>query len=1084
MYAGQWIVRHVWKRSSDSTFLPRCGLFGVGLFLGVTTVSLWQQWTLTFGQDPLFVLAAGFVLMLGMTTSSWKQAIPSDSTGRALFSAVFYLSVWSILFPYWIDTLTTFVGFVRLPVLESTLTKPLIAFALAGMAWLLTGALWSGLIVQAVSFGTCANTSVRRSLAIVACGVAVGQLFNSMVLSSWFGVYAPTIVIGLLACAVSWRARTITMSIIPTTSATEAQSAATTSTFWRLAMTVAAGMLFACVLRLSNQLLPHGSYVLYVESAGTLIGLAAGLLMGKLRCRDADSVCWGGLIAAASASMVLALHPYLVNLGLRMNASFTLVTLLLAGRTVVLMAIAFPFGISLSFLFDRNHQNASSNLITWGSLFVAGTGIGSYLLAGPVSLVTLMCVTAGLVVVSALGSRFQTAGWNCSIRTASGLICLVITAAALPLWASHDNPARSAKLLYSTPTFIAYRSGWAIEHLPYLDEIRMIDRREGNLGPLTLWRGHVAELYVREAGIPRSVVTMASESVPQFAPEALQTIYSLCFSERPSRVLFLGLAAGVPLATSLDFPIQEAVCVEGNQALIDLIRGPLSRETGTDPFTDDRVTLQQVSPELAMMTKSETPFDVIISSPPPSSITDGIAQFTAEFYQRVAKQLADNGLFCQRFECVDYGPEPLQQTLKALQLTFKNVIAVETSIGEFLLFASNSEQSIVPDDFADRLQATHVRKVLARSGIDWASILNQSAYDDAALREISADSRRPANTIINGLLAACSPFEVMRWANKQQEVKEVFSSTRLSPAPYWANKSDQPKALDQELNLSRHSRLFEWLDNAYVPRELHRRLGEITTQQKLIQENPDNVWAYRKALRKQLQENPRSAILQVKAIEQTEQEHPEDLRRQAYFKTLGAAAKHPTPSRDQIAAVEQFLDPYDPLISFFARQETADLLARSNLDAAKELEYRLHVIYFAPATDASVRNVATAIETLVKHPDTIPNDSMRFDALNSLIQTLRVRWEIRQSIPETSAQKVLDDIDQSLIAVEKGVDMMNQLASTSGVSDNDWQSRRKVLNRLIILPLRTYRIALQDRHTRGKAEARAFFDEAAALDNQ
>jgi hypothetical protein len=97
---------------------------------------------------------------------------------------------------------------------------------------------------------------------------------------------------------------------------------------------------------------------------------------------------------------------------------------------------------------------------------------------------------------------------------------------------------------------------------------------------------------------------------------------------------------------------------------------------------------------------------------------------------------------------------------------------------------------------------------------------------------------------------------------------------------------------------------------------------------------------------------------------------------------------------------------------------------------------------------------------------------------------LRVRWEIRQSIPETSAQKVLDDIDQSLIAVEKGVDMMNQLAQASGVTDSDWQARRKVLNRLIILPLRTYRIALQDRHTRGQAEARAVFDEAEAQDDE
>ena len=1084
MYAGQWIVRHVWKRSSDSTFLPRCSLFGLGLFLGTTTVSLWQQWTLTFGQQPLFVLAAAIVLMLSMATTSRRTSSASASAARSLFSSVFYLSVWSLLFPYWLDALTTLIGFLPPAVLEGSLTSPLIAFAVAGLGWMITGSLWSGLIMQSVAFGTCANTTSRRTIAIVACGVAAGQLLGSLVLSPWLGVYAPTIVIGVLACGISWRARTFMMAIDAAPPVAEYQT--TNALNWlRLVMILATGILFACALRLCNQLLPHGSYVLYSEVAGTLLGVAAGILVSKFRRSNSDHACWGCLLAAAAASVLLAVYPHLVNLCLRMNASFTLVPLLLAGRAFVLLAATFPFGVSLSFLCDRGGRNSANTLIMWSSLFIAGTGLGSYLLAGQVTLQTMMILATGTAVVSAIGSRVQTIGWRCSLPTASGLVCLVIAAASMPLWARNDNPSRSAKLLYSTPTFIAYRSGWALGHLPYLDEIRMIDRREGNIGPLTLWRGHVAELYLREAGIPRSVVTMASESVPQFAPEALQAVYSLCIAERPGRVLFLGLSAGVPLSTSLNFPIREAVCVEGNRSLIELVRGPVAKETGSDPLADDRVTLRQVSPELALMTQPDQPYDVIISSPPPSSITDGISQFTTEFYQRAARQLADKGLFCQRFESVDYGPEPLQITLKAMQSSFKSVIAIESSVGEFLLFASNSEGSLIPGDFAERLQSAHVRKVLARSGIDWASILNQSVYDDAALREISNETRRPANTVVNGLFAARSPLEVMRWANKHQELQTTFNSTRVSPAPYWANQSGEPKELNQEIHLSRRSQLFEWLDTAYVPRELHRRLGEIATQQKLIRENPDaHWWAYRKALRKQLQENPRSAIHQVKAIDQSEQEHPEDLRRQDYFKALGAAAKLEKPSRQQIAAVEEFLEPFDPFISYFARQETADLLARSDLDPAKELEYRLHVIYFAPPTDASVRNVATAIETLVKHPDVIPNESMRFDALNGLIQTLRVRWEIRQSIPETSAKKVLDDIDQSLIAVEKGVDMMNQLAPATGIADSDWQSRRQVLERLIVLPLRTYRIAMRDRQTRGEAEARAILDEAANLDDE
>lgn len=1084
MYAGQWIARHVWNRSPDSTFLPRCGLFGVGVFLGTTTVSLWQQWTLTFGQDPLFVFAIGVMLMVGMLAAARSQSTASHSTPRTLFNATLYLCLWSILFPYWLDALTAFFGLLPLSALEGPLTKLVVAFCLAAVGWTITGSLWSGLIGQAVSFGVSKNTSFRRTLALVVCGAAFGQLTSSLALSAWFGAYIPVIVMGILSCVLSWRAKTITMSIDAAAPATDGQSNRPISVM-RSVLIVCVGLLYACALRLSNQLLPHGSQVFFVECSGVLLGFTAGLLLGKFRRSDADNTSWCGLVAAACTALLLAVYPHLVTLGLRMNASFTLVSLLLAGRTLLLIAIAFPYGFSLSLLSDRNGRNTPNALMSWCSMFVAGAGLGAYFLAGHVSLMTLMMTATAITVLCSLGSRFSSEGLRFTWKATPTLVCLSLAALSLPLWSSNDNPARSAKLLYSTPTFIAYRSGWSLDHLPYLDEIRMIDRREGNIGPLTLWRGHVAELYLREAGIPRSVVTMASESVPQFAPESLQVIYSLCLAERPGRVLFLGLSGGVPLSTSLNFPIREAVCFEGNEALIDLVRGPISQATGVAALSDDRVTLHPVAPELAVMTKADEPFDVVISSPPPSSLTDGVAHFTTEFYHRAARQLADRGLFCQRFEGIDYGPEPLQLALKAMQSAFKNVIAIETSPGEFLLVASHSDNAIVSGEFVERLQAKHVRKLLARSGIDWSTVLNQPVYDDAALREVTAESRHTANSTVNGILAARAPFEVMRWGNKRQEVQDVFASTRLTPAPFWANKDEDSNEHGREIHLSRRSQLFEWLDISDLPQEFHRRLGEMVTQQKLVRENPDaHWWAYRKALRKQLQENPRTAIRQVRAISQSEQEHPEDVYRQEYFKALGAAARQEKPTRDQISVIESFLEPYDPFISYFARQETADLLARSDLDPAKELEYRLHVIYFAPQNDASVRNVATAIETLVKHPDVIPDDSLRFDALGGLIQTLRVRWEIRQSIPEKSSTKVLEDIDQSLVAVEKGVGMMNQLASTAGVATSDWQSRRSVLDRLLILPLRTYRIAMHDRQTRGQAEARAILNEAADLDDE
>ena len=172
------------------------------------------------------------------------------------------------------------------------------------------------------------------------------------------------------------------------------------------------------------------------------------------------------------------------------------------------------------------------------------------------------------------------------------------------------------------------------------------------------------------------------------------------------------------------------------------------------------------------------------------------------------------------------------------------------------------------------------------------------------------------------------------------------------------------------------------------------------------------------------------------------------------------------------------------MLSYFARQEIADLLARCDKDADRELAYRLHVIFFAPTRDASVRNVATALNALVKHPDAIPDPSTRFDALNGLVQTMRTRWETRQFISETSVKKVLEDVDQSLISVENGVTALDQLAVSAGIPETDWKNRKQVIERLLLRPLRSYRAEITARQARSQMQARAIFEKVNRSDQE
>ena len=212
----------------------------------------------------------------------------------------------------------------------------------------------------------------------------------------------------------------------------------------------------------------------------------------------------------------------------------------------------------------------------------------------------------------------------------------------------------------------------------------------------------------------------------------------------------------------------------------------------------------------------------------------------------------------------------------------------------------------------------------------------------------------------------------MRWGHKQQEIQTALTSTRVTPAPFWYDEKGRSKQVEEEMHLSRRSRLVEWLGDANLSKELLRRLGEVAEQQKLVRENPDaHWWSYRKSLRKQLQDLPRAAVQMVKAIDEKQKIASRKLTCGAaiIFVALGNAVRQPQADARSSCGRGRIPRTVRPAgLTIFARQETADLLARSGEDAGRELVYRLHVIFFAPTIDPSVRNVAKAVQTICETP--------------------------------------------------------------------------------------------------------------------
>ena len=82
------------------------------------------------------------------------------------------------------------------------------------------------------------------------------------------------------------------------------------------------------------------------------------------------------------------------------------------------------------------------------------------------------------------------------------VVIVAVICGVLSPWIQPEiDPGRPAKLLFSTQTFLAYRSGWKTGLLPYLDDSRLVAAKTGRHGPLTLWKARGTDLLLREAGI-------------------------------------------------------------------------------------------------------------------------------------------------------------------------------------------------------------------------------------------------------------------------------------------------------------------------------------------------------------------------------------------------------------------------------------------------------------------------------------------------------------------------------------------------------------------------------------------------------
>jgi hypothetical protein len=1019
-----------WSRSTAG------GSFGSGIAAGLYLVAFCYPLTARFGTGLTVVAGAFAAATVGMlvgaigsqrraAASRWRSIVPCS-----------LIAVWAMVF----GSLAELTGHCCRLIALDAFASPLVQYAVAfSVSLVLIG--MPAACAARLSLG---NSSIRVGLLL--SGVAAGLVVAAHIVGPWLGIEWA-----------AWIAAAGSLAIIvsrsPATHRPTIESARTigfrlAAVFWPVFGSVTVGIAAAGLGRMALQLFPSAEAEQWTGWAGFLVGTAAGLVLSRRGPADQQRRTALRLILAAAfcIALPLVLFAALTDCFLGATSSVSQTGLLMLIRGTSAAALFFPLGAGWAALVGFSQRAAAGKpahesrspeeqddfpdlLLRSTPALFAGDLAGHWLLSRGADVPTLIGSGAILFAAAGAGLSFRRTTWSRRRRAAGAFAAIVALVGAGRLGGTY-SPARAARLLFSTNVFMERQTGTETRLLPFLDDGRLVASQEGDRGTYTLWKHHGVQLELRENGIPLGSYCARADLCPQFSGQALTAALPLALHEAPRRVMILGLGSGSVLLACLEFPVAEVTCVEGDGRLIDLLDRAVWPSGPSNPAGDNRVRIVELDPASAVQARSGA-FDVIVSDTDPAGVAAGTPYFTREFYDGVAGQLGVDGIFAQRFRYVDFGPWPICSALATLKCAFAQVAAVEAGGGDLVLLATNSPRGLNRPDLLKRFQAPQVSRTLSHVGWDWSIALNLGAYWGEGCEELIHDSR--PNTGANGLFAYRLPQETMRWGSKRDELAQALSSHA--------------------------GRIAEWPNVDGNDPEFLRRLNDVIMQHDLMTAYPDQPWAYRKAVHDELRKHPHTVI--AEAGDGFDRKlHPVDQRRLNYFAALGRAAQARRPTLERLRQLEEFAEPYDPVLTYFVHHELAALYARAATpDPAAQLAHRLYTVYYGDVHDRSIRDVVEALHLLADNPQAFPA-SERWDHMNALLQFLKLRWNNRGLDKPPSVRIALNDLEKTISAAESAFAEMERLRVVVGVSETDWRARREVLERSLVRPLRSYQSGL------------------------
>lgn len=749
---------------------------------------------------------------------------------------------------------------------------------------------------------------------------------------------------------------------------------------------------------------------------GLFVGVALAAL---IPFRLSNSTKWWSL--GSWAALVVLLYSLLTYSALSATVWISSPLWLFLTRSALLISLTLPLGYFLGQSRTLT-TSVSTNFLTTTTSCTIGLAVAYWSRISPTA-----CLTILLAVSLSFGIvRFLLqAQWRTPLGHRIGFAsCFSVVVAGL-LMASNLNPGRTEKVLFTGNTYAAFRGGLDWKLLPWIDDARLVEEHASLSDRWSLWKQRGQQSTSRKNGLVTEIKSDNMTACPLNAAEAMPGLFSLVAHPTAEHVLILGMHA-TTIHTCEEFPLQTVTVIEGSEFFEEI-------QTWATARMMDQTNFQFINTRIPLAVQSQhaQKYDVVIAPQTMVAVSDGMSQLTEEFYQGVYSQMNENGLFCQRLTFYDIGPAMVKQLTATVQKVFPQVLIIESVPGELLVLGTSRQESLVNEGLVERLQTPQTRRILSHVGWDWAIPASKGTLDGAASAKWVGNAET-ALSVARLDSAFHLPIEIARWDTKSAQTRQALAKHGMSLGGYLGEGDE---ALD-----------------------IQQRLEDLNLAQNILNNNSDNIWGYRAALKKQLTERPRAKIMQVKHEGLKRKLHPDDQRRKDYLETLGALAKTETPTLEMVNRLIEFMQPFDPLLGPFVCNEAIHQLRRINLPTEQtEYETLLYSIYFSTAADKSVRNVCMATKILCENPGIVDGDADRWDQLNGLMEIFRHRWHLRFADRSKQSSYELIDTERSIEAIKAAMEEMEELASQAGLSDRDWQARQTILEETLIRPLRLHR---------------------------